>query len=146
MGDLDDSDVLEWSEHQSRLLRQVAAGRPSNEAPDWVNIVEEAGSAGRGQLSAVRSLLVQTLVHDLKCAAWPLPAAIPHWRAEAGGFRGDAADAFTPSMRQRIDVADLCRRALDRLPETLDGVPPRKLPAVCALTLDELLSGRIVPP
>jgi len=61
MGELYDADVLEWSEHQARLLRQHAAGEPGNEAPDWTNIIEEVESVGRGQLTAVQSLLVQAL-------------------------------------------------------------------------------------
>jgi hypothetical protein len=135
-----DADVLEWSEHQARLLRRLAAGDHSNEAPDWENIIEEVESVGRSQLSAVRSLLVQALLHDLKAKAWPAAREAPHWRAEARGFRGDAAEAFTPSMRQRIDMNDLYRRALSRLPESRDGQPPMPVPEACPVSLDEMLS------
>jgi len=126
MGEFYDADILEWSE----------AG---NEVPDWANIIEEVESVGRSQLSAVKSLLVQALVHDLKAEAWPLVSYVPHWRAEARGFRGDAAEAFTPSMRQRIDIAELYRRALSRLPETIDGLAPLPVPDTCPVTLDDLL-------
>jgi hypothetical protein len=135
-----DDDVLEWSEHQARLLRQHAAGHAGNETPDWDNIIEEVESVGRSQLSAVRSLLVQALLHDLKCQAWPLSPEVPHWRAEARGFRGDAAEAFTPSMRQRIDMDELYRRALNRLPESIDGQTPLPVPETCPVTLDDILS------
>ena len=64
MADLYEADVLEWSEHQAELLRQHAAGKPSNETPDWTNIIEEVESVGRSQLSAVRALLVQALAHE----------------------------------------------------------------------------------
>ena len=140
MGELYDMDVLEWSEHQARLLRQHADGKPGNEAPDWSNIIEEIESVGRSQLSAVRSLLIQALLHDLKCEAWPLSAEVPHWRSEAIGFRDGAQEAFSPSMRQRIDVADLYRRALKRLPESIDGQPPLPVPDTCLVALDELLA------
>jgi Domain of unknown function DUF29 len=139
MDGLYDTDVLEWSERQASILRRVAAGEPGNEAPDWANIVEEIESVGRSQLTAVRSLLVQALTHDLKCQAWPNTPYVPHWRAEARGFRDDAADAFTPSMRQRIDVGTLYKRALDRLPESVDGQPPLPVPQDCPATLDEML-------
>jgi hypothetical protein len=135
-----DDDVLEWSEHQAHLLRQHAAGLRGNETPDWANIIEEVESVGRSQLSAVRSLLVQALLHDLKCQAWPSSREVPHWRAEARGFRGDAAEAFTPAMRQRIDMADLYRRALSRLPDSLDGQAPLPVPEACPVTLDDMLS------
>ncbi len=92
MGKLYDTDVLGWSEHQAALLRRHAVGQLSNETPDWANIIEEVESVGRSQLSAVKSLLAQALTHDLKCDAWPLAPYVPHWRAEARGFRG---------MRQR---------------------------------------------
>ena len=150
MGDLYDSDILEWSERQARLLRQHAEGKPGNtvgpggdptEAPDWANIIEEVESVGRSQLTAVKSLLVQALLHNLKCEAWPLSRDVPHWRAEARGFREDAAEAYTRSMRQRIDVADLYRRALNRLPESIDGQPPLPVPTACPVTLDELLGA-----
>jgi len=54
MGELYDTDVLEWSEHQVALLRRHAVGQLSNETPDWANIIEEVESVGRSQLSAVK--------------------------------------------------------------------------------------------
>ena len=107
MGELYDTDVLEWSEHQARLLRQHAAGEAGNEAPDWANIIEEVESVGRDQLHAVESLLAQAMAHMLKADAWPLSREVPGWQAEARRFRDDAAARFSPSMRQRIDGAKL---------------------------------------
>ena len=140
MSDLYDADVLEWSERQADLLRRHAAGERLNEAPDWPNIIEEIEDVGRSQLSAVQSLLVQAMAHGLKAQAWPDSAAVPHWKAEARGFRADAARAFSPSMRQRLDLDRLYAEALDRLPDTIDGQPPRPLPQTCPVTLDQLLS------
>ena len=141
MGDLYYDDILEWSERQARLLRDVAAGQPGNEAPDWANVIEEIESVGRSQLYTVRSLLVQALLHDLKCEAWPLASTVPHWRAEARVALADAADAFAPSMRQYIDMAGLYRRALRGSPESHDGQPPLPVPDACPVTLDELLGA-----
>ena len=140
MGDLYAADVLEWSEHQARLLRDVAAGKLSNEAPDWANIIEEIESVGSSQLATVRSLLARALEHDLKCRGWPDAPYVEHWRAEIRRFRADAADSFSPSMRQRIDMAALFRRARRIMPATIDGQPPLPLPDACPSTLDELLS------
>jgi hypothetical protein len=50
-----------------------------------------------------------------------------------------AADSFSPSMRQHIDLEKLYRRALRWLPPHVDGKPPLSLPASCPITLDELL-------
>jgi hypothetical protein len=57
-------------------------------------------------------------------AAWPLSREVSHWQAEARRFRGDAADRFAPSMRQRIDLAKLYARARRGMPDTIDGQPP----------------------
>ena len=140
MNDLYDTDVLLWSEHQAALLRRRAAGELVNEAElDWPNIAEEIESVGNELLHAVESFLVQALLHDLKAAAWPLSRDAPHWRAVARRFRGDAASRFVPSMRQRIDLDRIYRRARRAMPDTIDGLPP--LPVQTDMpTLAELLA------
>ena len=142
MADLYEDDVLLWSERQGELLRRRAAGELVNEAElDWPNIAEEIESVGRSQLSAVRSHIVQAFLHDLKAEAWPLARDAPHWRSEARRGRLDAAEAYVPSMRQRIDIADLYAKALRIMPEQNDGQPPLPVTQVCPVTLDELLAG-----
>lgn len=134
-----DTDILTWSEHQAALLRRVASGEQVNESPDWPNIIDEVESVGRSQLSAVRSLLMRALEHMLKAEAWPLSSAAPGWQAEARRFRFEAAEAFAPSMRQRIDLAKLYQQAVKLLPETIDRQPPLPVAPECPVTLDELL-------
>jgi hypothetical protein len=141
MSDLYDDDILLWSEHQADLLRRRAAGELVNEAElDWPNIAEEIESVGNEQLHAVESFMVQALLHDLKASAWPVSREVSHWRAEARRFRGDAASRFAPSMRQRIDMAKVYRRALRAMPERIDDQPPLPVPESCPVTLDELLA------
>jgi hypothetical protein len=134
-----DADILVWSEHQAELLRRLARGERVNDQIDWENVVEEVESVGRSQLAAVRSLLIQALLHMLKVKAWPLSGEVPHWRAEALRFRIDAADSFSPGMRQRIDVADLYAKALRVMPTLIDGQPPVPVPPRFWVTLDALL-------
>ncbi|WP_428490826.1 DUF29 domain-containing protein [Rhodopila sp.] len=134
-----DTDILIWSERQSGLLRRLAGGEQINDKVDWENVIEEIESVGNEQLHAVTSLLVQALVHTLKAEAWPLSREVPHWQSEARRFRDDAADRFAPLMRQRINLAKLYRRALRVLPETIDGQPPLPVPAICPMSLDNLL-------
>ena len=139
MSDYDD-DILIWSERQGELLRRLAAGERVNDQIDWENVVEEVESVGREQLHAIQSLLMQALVHMLKADAWPLARDAPSWRADAVGFRAQAANRFVPSMRQRINLDRIYRQALRALPETVDGQAPLPVPDVCPVTLDELLS------
>lgn len=140
MSGLYDDDILLWSEHQAELLRQHAAGARENDAIDWPNIIEEIESVGNEQRFAVESNLMQALIHMLKAAAWPLSREVPHWEAEARVFRSNAARRFTPSMRQRLDLARIYRQALRGLPDTIDGQSPLPVPEVCPVTLDELLA------
>ena len=133
-------DILDWSEHQAALLRRAAAGERINDL-DWPNIIEEIESVGLSELRSVESLLTMALLHDLKCEAWPLVSYVPHWRAEARGFRIQAIRRFAPSMRQRLDVDQMYGDALKQMPETMDGQQPLPVPEACLVTLDELLSG-----
>jgi hypothetical protein len=140
MADLYEADILLWSERQRDLLRRVAAGEPVNETPDWPNIIAEIESVGNEQRFAVESLLMRALIHMLKAEAWPLSRDVPHWQAEARVFRATAQSRFTPSMRQKIDLERIYRRALRGLPDTIDGQPPLPVPPDCPVTLDELLA------
>jgi hypothetical protein len=140
MSDLYDTDIVIWSEAQAALLRRVAAGERLNEtAPDWPNIIEEIESVGNEQVRAVESLLFEALVHDLKAEAWPTALDVPHWRAEARGFRAQASLRFATSMQQRIDIAKLYAKALRVLPDTIGGQPPLSLTELCPVTLDAML-------
>jgi len=141
MGDLYDADVLEWSEHQARLLRQHAAGEGGNEAPDWANIIEEIESVGQSQVDAVESWWFQAFLHDLKAEAWPLARDVPAWRGDARGFRAQARRKYRASMRQKLDVSGIYADALSAMPDTMDRQPPLPVPVVCPVTLDELVSA-----
>jgi hypothetical protein len=140
MADLYEADILLWSEQQGDLLRRVAAGEPVNETLDWPNIIEEIESVGNEQRFAVESLLMRALIHMLKAEAWPSSREVPHWQAEARLFRRQARRRFTPSMRQRLHLADIYSDALSGLPDTIDGQPPLPVPSVCTVTLDDLLA------
>jgi hypothetical protein len=141
--DLYDDDILWWSEQQANALRRRAA-----DEIDWENVAKEIEDVGRSQLRAVASHIVQALLHDLKAEAWPLSPEVPHWRAEARGQRDDARAAYTRSMKDRpeLELATLYRRALRRMPETIEIPPdagqvvPLPVPQVCPVTLEELLA------
>ena len=136
-----DTDILLWSERQSELLRRRATGELVNAAElDWSNIAEKTESVGREQLHAVESLLQQAIIQRLKAMAWPQSSAVAGWEDEELHFRQDACDTSTPAMRQRIDLARIYRRALQRVPKQIDGLAPQLLPDVCPWTFDELLS------
>ena len=136
-------DALAWSDREADLLRRIAAGERLNEAVDWANVIEEVQDVGLSGLRAVNSLLVQVLVHLLKLHAWPNSVAAAHWRGEIPGFLAGARRSFSPSMRRRIDLADLYADAVYEMTGRSDDTgEPRPLPDACPFTLDDLLVGR----
>jgi hypothetical protein len=139
MSDLYDDDILLWSERQAELLRQHSEAARVNDAIDWPNVIEEIEDVGRSEFRSCRSFLRQALRHMLKAEAWPLSRDAPTWRGDAVDFRRQARDAFTPSMRQKIDIAALYADALAALPEAMDGQPPLPVPDACPVTLERLL-------
>jgi hypothetical protein len=141
VGRLYEDDILLWSEQQTEALRRQAARGPlpNDPAIDWPNVIEEVESVGREQLHAVESLLVQALRHMLKAHCWPLHRDAAIWRADALDFRAQAGRRFTPSMRQRIDMAELHHEAVRTLPETMHGLTPLPVPTELP-TLEELLA------
>ena len=145
MSEAYEADILDWSQHQSELLRRHAAGEKLNEAPDWANIIEEIEDVGRSQVQAVESHLIQAILHELKARAWPEARDVPHWRGEVRLQRGQATRRYTPSMRQQIEAADLYRLAFRALPDSMDGQPPAALPEACPWSLDELLGEGELP-
>ena len=143
MSGLYERDTLAWAEQQAALLDRLAAGERLNEAVDWPNVIEEVRDVGLAQLTACRSLLRQAMLHLLKLQAWPDSPAASHWRSEVGVFLVDAADRFTPSMRQRIDLDELHAKALYLMRQGIDaGGEARPLPEACPFTLDDLLDAR----
>lgn len=142
-----DRDILEWSERQSALLRRIARGERLNESVDWPNVAEEIEAMGRSELRACESLLAQAIAHMLKLRAEPGGDAAWHWQDETAIFLSDAQRALSPSMRQRIDMADIYRlalRTLRRGGQSLHAV--QAAPAICPFSLDELLDDSLDVP
>jgi hypothetical protein len=139
--DLYDTDIARWSERQAELLRRMGKGECVNDQVDWENVAEEIEDMGNNVVRGVASHLVQALLHDLKAEAWPLSREVPLWRAEARIQRDEARADYVPSMARRdeLKMDRLYRRALRGMPDTIDEVPPLPVPAICPVTLDELL-------
>jgi hypothetical protein len=138
--DLYERDVLAWSERQAELLRRVARGERVNDI-DWNHVVEEIEDVGVSELNAVHSYLYQMLVHLLKLRGWPDLEPEQHWRAEIDAFQAGLERRFTPSMRQRIDLAKIHARAVRQIGLLeYGGRPASPPPVTCPVTLDQLLT------
>jgi hypothetical protein len=132
-------DTLLWSEQQAARLRRVAAGERVNDV-DWEHVIEEIEDVGKSELHACESLIFKEIQHLLKLRGWPGHTASEHWRNEIVNFRSQAILSFAPSMRQKIDVADLYQRAARSVRAmTMDQVAPHDPPQLCPFTLDLLI-------
>jgi hypothetical protein len=78
-------------------------------------------------------------LYDTDILIWSEHQADPHWRGEVNTFLADAQDRFSPSMRQRIDLAALYAQALSRLRDEARGKRDPRLPENCPFVLDDLL-------
>ncbi len=136
-------DALAWAERQAALLGRLAAGERLNEAVDWAHVIEEVRDVGLSELRACQSLLRQALVHLLKLHRAPGDQAANHWRGELVGFLADAQTRFTPSMRQRLELDALWRRAMRQVDAGGEGGTTHVLPASCPFEAEDLLSDRI---
>lgn len=140
-----ETDVLAWGEHQARLLRRLSRGEEVSEAPDWAHVIEEIEDVGLSELRACRSLLVQAMVHLLKLQLAPDAAPAAHRRAETAAFLAAARRSFAPSMRQRVDLAELWKDAVYEIQAEAEAAAAPRWPEACPFTLDQLVSHRPDP-
>jgi hypothetical protein len=133
-------DVLIWSQQQADLLRRLGRGERVNDV-DWANVAEEIEDVGLSELHSVESYLILIMVHALKIQASPDDTPVNHWNTEIATSQDNAQLRFTPSMRQRIDLAVLYSKAIRRLRIAESGNKiQRSWPDANPFTLDQLLN------
>lgn len=139
--DLYTRDIVLWCNQQADLLRRLARGERVNEQVDWPNVIEEVEALGRSETRACESYLRLVLLHLLKQLAWPEHHAALHWREETSRFLFDARRAFSPSMRQQLDVDYAYQQALRDLRALAAEIgEARPVPQKCPIELDDMLS------
>jgi len=134
-------DTLLWSERQSALLRRLAAGERVNDV-DWEHVIEEIEDVGKTELRACTSLLQRATEHLLNLTLWPDNEAALHWRAEVRVFLREARRAFSPSMRQNIDLPEVYADSIETIGETDTAHLLAQAPPKCPFALNDLLGAR----
>lgn len=138
-----DTDIVAWSQEQSRAVRELARRPGLTNALDWTNIAEEIESVGRSQVAGVERKLVLILTHLMKVISAPDSPAARGWRTEITTFQRVARKQYAPSMRRLLDPAsmwtDARREAELALAEWGDPLA-RELPAASPFGLDDLLA------
>jgi hypothetical protein len=147
--DLNERDILAWSEHQADLLRRLGHGERVNDV-DWTDLAEEIEDVGRSQPNSVETLVSLIVTHILKLHCWPESEACGHWRGEIVGFQFEANMRFTASMRRKIDIEALYGYGVRRLRRETPGI---SVPVTNPFALDDLLTedddallSRLPPP
>ena len=139
--ELHDTDFLAWTEQQAAALRQMSG---ASNSLDIAHLAEEIEGLGKRDVQEVESLLQQMFLHALKVMLDPAPDANRHWRGEILTFQDDASRAFTPSMRQKINVDELWRKAVrsllaGSLPESARDLDRLRGMAEAPLGVDEFV-------
>jgi hypothetical protein len=139
-----DIDFYGWTQEQAALLR--ALPRESN-LLDVENIAEEIEDMGRAEINQINNLLMQALLHVIKIACDPDAQSVAHWVAEADNFQRQALVAYSPGLKQLLDVPKMWklakRGATNALAEFNVSVP--SLPEECPLGVDQLLADDFSP-
>ena len=137
-----DDDFFAWSQEQAAVLRRLAIHRDLPNDLDLEHVAEEIEDLGRSDFHSVQSYIRLILVHLVKAVRVPDAGLRAHWRSEIVSFRNELLTRYTPSMRQRIDLDLLWRRAIEEAEAALaaHGRPdPVRAPPQCPLPLDAFL-------
>ena len=134
-----DGDFFIWTQQQAaalRLTRDLIGG-----SVDVEHVAEELEDMGKRDLRDVSSFLARLIEHLLKLTALPSSHDQEHWLSEAAHFHDSAVAAFTPGMRQLLDVAKIWERGRKRAEISLKATPiVVAWPDTCLFKRDDLLS------
>jgi len=133
-----DTNFFEWTQQQSTALRS----HPLDcDELDTEKLAEEIEDMGLEQIRKTSSFLVQMLVHLLKLHLEPSSPSAQHWFEEVLRFQADAVLAFSPGIKQRLDLEKIWKLAKKGATSKLAQykVPVPDLPEECPLSLDAML-------
>jgi hypothetical protein len=135
-------DAYAWALAQAARLRRGGAGLKGLDRAELSDFLEEWAEE---MLSGARSQLVNLMAHAAKVARSRNPAVIGHWRSECVEFHDRLIEEYRASMRDRIDMANLWRRARRKVEASFadHGEPAPALPTGCPFTLDELIDPEL---
>lgn len=135
-------DPYAWARTQAALLRQGTTGLKTLDFEGLGDFLDEWAD---DMLSTARSHMVNLLAHATKVAKTRNPDVVGHWRSECVEFHDRLIEAYRPSMRDRIDLTSLWRRALRKVFASFDdhGEPRPSLPAQCPVSLDDLVDPEL---
>jgi hypothetical protein len=108
-----ETDICTWAEQQAAALRGLTSRVDLPNELDLQNVIEEIEDVGNSQLRSVSSFMRLIMSHIILIAADANAEAGRHWTREVATFRGDLVQSWQRSMRQRIDVDQIWRHAVE---------------------------------
>jgi len=134
-----ETDFYTWTQQQAERLRSL---RGHNQL-DTKHLADEVADLGKRELRELRAHLRQLLIHLCKLAGSPADAPRAHWVVEAREHQEQARDAYSPGLRQHVDLDALWSAAHANantlLAEHGETGLPRDL--TCPFALDDLLAA-----
>lgn len=143
-GNLYESDFYAWTLVQAEKLRVAAKVQaPELDGVDFEHIIEEVEDLGISERRQVTSNLSVALEHMIKIATLPHTDFVRGWRNEVVAAIRNARRSFSPSMLQRMNVADVWREAREDALQKLvdDGVSSSDVSMDPPLTFEQMLNG-----
>jgi hypothetical protein len=107
------TDICTWAEQQATALRSLASRVDLPNELDLLNVVEEIEDVGISQLRSASSFMRLILSHIILIAVDADADSVSHWTREVATFRGELMQSWQPSMRRRIDMGQIWRRAVE---------------------------------
>jgi hypothetical protein len=137
-----EDDPFAWALTLSAQLRHRQGALKASDREALSDFLEEWAAE---MLATVRSQLVNLLAHAAKVANTRNPDVIGHWRSECIEFHDRLIDAYRPSMRDRLDMTSLWRRAQRKVFASFDdhGEERPSFPAQCPVDLDDLIDPNL---
>jgi uncharacterized protein DUF29 len=120
---LSETDICSWVEQQAAALRSLASRADLSNELDLLNVIEEIEDVGFSQLRSVSSFIRLIVSHLVLIAVAADTNSINHWTREVATFRGELMQSWQPSLRQRIDMDQIWRRAVEEATLKLSTYP-----------------------
>ncbi len=113
---------------------------------DYDNLIEELQALGRSEKNAVKSLLLQIIVHLMLYQFWQLEKErnANHWAAEIITFRVQLEDKLTTNLRNYV-AEELSKIYQNALLIVQKKTQLNSLPEKCPYSLEQLLDKQWFP-
>ncbi len=134
-------------EYDRRLAEMVKLLKNRDlEKLDYDNLIEELQALGRSEKNAVKSLLLQIIVHLMLYQFWQLAKErnANHWAAEIITFRVQLEDKLTTNLRNYL-AEELSKIYQNALLIVQKKTQLNSLPEKCPYSLEQLLDKQWFP-